>query len=1200
MATAAARPQFQGVVFVGNAIGVAQVEAEVAFRPLGSNASLLQGKLLADVPGDYVFRLGDGSSSRWRALSPVEPGFDTPADPVIFEDSFSPTHELQHANRAWGFWDVEGVSEECLFTKTEEGLHIEATDQDLCTISAAPWASTFNFFAQWLQFEVSGIRLPRHGAAQLSLRPRVAGLNEEAILTLVLSSRKSDSNATMLGVDLVAVSSNVSSLPPVQLLSLEMPLPSGAIDAALSLNALNFSLELRSAGAAFGTPTSGEHGIDFRGWGDGSGETFLQIGGKPDVVLGAVSVSVPPLDPLTGTFDPLRPLCDATSCPPSLPAVLTPITDEVGGVNAAVLPLGLMQPLARFGLVDVTRPPFSADPTGVEDSTSSIQRAVDWARANYAVVFLPVGDYKVTDTIFAQQVTRRMATGHVPGQVVSLDGSHGTTHDFILDGVSSRYVPNYMRGEQALTRSGRRATLVLPPRTPGFTDRSLPKYVVHYQFTNPSGDAEPNAQYNSVFMGIDIRIDEGNFGAVGIRLRGAQGSGLEDVTVFAGDALVGVAGGCGSGAMHSNVTVVGGDYGLDLRQSQPAATVSALQLRGQRCAALVYEGFETLTVVGARVADQQLQANCSAVIAGFNLTRILGSGPCALPLLDPQPQQTNAAIAGSMIFTDASFDLSSDGSSNCINGKSAVSSERSLYLSNVHVKGAEPSIARFGGPDRASSSLPSAPGGGATDWSLVREFAHGERPGPLHRGHTTWQFEAPAYVEGARLPTGQDIVDVAYADGAGSSFPPSADLVERHVWGGKVLVSGVSAPRSAPSFPSFECSSALNVKLSPFGARGDGTQDDWEAIQAALDAAGAHGKQSGHFGRDESCGSAVVWLPRGMYAVSAPLQVPQGVALVGLARHLSRVVPHVAGLRRVPGRWQPLTAGPLPVIEMLPPRTPHGEVPGSVLAFLSASVWNSDADTSALHWHAFGGVYRQFHANRANRCGSKGGAGCLLPVEINHPLQLVSGGHLSAYTFYLEDCCREAQLPDPDYTSWPGFLAGPQGPHYRHLKVEKSSGPISFYHLNCEHGTGEAICEFEHSSDIDVFGFKTEGNFVSLWVRDCDNVRLLGTGGCGCSANTTTYPPRYATGYAPSLYRFERVTNFVAASVEDQMSILEPGFTPEGNEFNETGCQPYNILADIDGPNVPGRSVVDVLDRPVVVKRGGARKVHADASKVYV
>lgn len=58
----------------------------------------------------------------------------------------------------------------------------------------------------------------------------------------------------------------------------------------------------------------------------------------------------------------------------------------------------------------------------------------------------------------------------------------------------------------------------------------------------------------------------------------------------------------------------------------------------------------------------------------------------------------------------------------------------------------------------------------------------------------------------------------------------------------------------------------LNVKNVPYGALGDGVADDTAAIQAAIDAAGYGG---------------VVYLPKGVYKVSQPLDLPRGVTLQG-------------------------------------------------------------------------------------------------------------------------------------------------------------------------------------------------------------------------------------------------------------------------------------------------------------------------------
>jgi hypothetical protein len=67
------------------------------------------------------------------------------------------------------------------------------------------------------------------------------------------------------------------------------------------------------------------------------------------------------------------------------------------------------------GIVDVSAPPFNADPLGSKDSTAAIQAAVDWARAHYCAVFFPAGNYMVEETIVIHAVPRYMAQGHIPG-----------------------------------------------------------------------------------------------------------------------------------------------------------------------------------------------------------------------------------------------------------------------------------------------------------------------------------------------------------------------------------------------------------------------------------------------------------------------------------------------------------------------------------------------------------------------------------------------------------------------------------------------------------------------------------------------------------------------------------------------------------------------------------------------------------------
>ena len=54
---------------------------------------------------------------------------------------------------------------------------------------------------------------------------------------------------------------------------------------------------------------------------------------------------------------------------------------------------------------------------------------------------------------------------------------------------------------------------------------------------------------------VDVAIGAGNTAAVGVRMRGAQGSSIEDVTVSAAaDVFAGIEGVSGSGGAHSNIT----------------------------------------------------------------------------------------------------------------------------------------------------------------------------------------------------------------------------------------------------------------------------------------------------------------------------------------------------------------------------------------------------------------------------------------------------------------------------------------------------------------------------------------------------------------------------------------------------------------------------------------------------------------------
>jgi hypothetical protein len=97
-------------------------------------------------------------------------------------------------------------------------------------------------------------------------------------------------------------------------------------------------------------------------------------------------------------------------------------------------------------------------------------------------------------------------------------------------------------------------------------------------------------------------------------------------------------------------------------------------------------------------------------------------------------------------------------------------------------------------------------------------------------------------------------------------------------------------------------------------------------------------------------------------------QVHSGRALIGVAKHLTRVTSADTGLGK-PRHANPLRASGgslLPVVEVLPsanvPVGADGSVQHTYVAFISISVWNTLNTTSALHFHADDGIYRQVKA----------------------------------------------------------------------------------------------------------------------------------------------------------------------------------------------------------------------------------------------
>jgi hypothetical protein len=197
--------------------------------------------------------------------------------------------------------------------------------------------------------------------------------------------------------------------------------------------------------------------------------------------------------------------------------------------------------------VYLTRDHFPVNGDGIADDSDALQQAINQVQetTNQGILFVPAGRYRLTKTIYIWPGIRLIGFGV------------------------------------------ERPTLVLTRNTPGF--QNGPAYMVFFaggrSATNATPrDASPGTFY-SAMSNIDIEIQDGNPGAVGIRAHYAQHCFLAHMDFHIGSGLAGIHDG---GNVAEDVHFYGGQYGIWTRKPSPGwqFTVIDATFEGQREAAI--------------------------------------------------------------------------------------------------------------------------------------------------------------------------------------------------------------------------------------------------------------------------------------------------------------------------------------------------------------------------------------------------------------------------------------------------------------------------------------------------------------------------------------------------------------------------------------------------------------------------------------
>lgn len=191
---------------------------------------------------------------------------------------------------------------------------------------------------------------------------------------------------------------------------------------------------------------------------------------------------------------------------------------------------------------------------GKTDISDALQAAINQVKTekSFGILFIPEGKYLISKTIYIPGAIRLIGYGKTRPEIILAKNSPG----YQVQDAGSRYPGKYM----IFFTGG----LVVEGRQPG--------------------DAGAGTFYSAI-SNIDLRIEDGNPAAVGMRCHYAQHGFVSHMVINIGKGKAGIS---EVGNEMEDVTFLGGDYGIISGQTSPSWPVAVVDtyFEGQRMAAI--------------------------------------------------------------------------------------------------------------------------------------------------------------------------------------------------------------------------------------------------------------------------------------------------------------------------------------------------------------------------------------------------------------------------------------------------------------------------------------------------------------------------------------------------------------------------------------------------------------------------------------